>query len=425
MLDLKFVISNINLVIEKLSKRGNDFSFLKDLLPLNHSRKELISQIEMLRFHKNDLSHNINKIQDNYELKEDLFCKEKISKQKIKELEERLSIIDHKIFDILSFVPNIPHFSVPQGTKNKNNSLEVYSFLEPRIFSFPIKNHLELGKQLDILDFKRASKIVGSKFVVAKGLGARLERSLINFMIDTHIQKGYQEIFPPFIVNESSMYATGQLPKFKKELFRLDLDQKDWYLNPTAEVPIINFHRNEILNINQLPIKYVGFTTCFRQEAGASGSNTRGILRQKQFNKIELIQFVEPYFSYKHLEEMLKDSEDILKKLKLPYKVVVLDANDLGFSMAKTYDIEVFFPGQKCYYEIASISNAESFQAIRSNIKFLDSKKISKKYVHTLNGSALAIGRTLAAIIENYQNDDGSVTIPEVLCSYMGTDIIK
>ncbi|MDV3196191.1 MAG: serine--tRNA ligase [Candidatus Phytoplasma stylosanthis] len=424
MLDLKFVISNIDLVLNQLKNRNIDTSFLNKIIDLSSCRKELIFKIEKIRFKKNNLSDIIPKLKQNQQLDNLFFQKEQIEKMKLKELEKKLKELELNISNILYNIPNIYHDSVPIG-KGAENNIEVFRFLEPKKFSFPVKNHVELGKKLDILDFDKAITIVGSKFVVLKGLGAKLERSLINFMLDTHVSRGYKEILPPFIVNEKSVLSSGQLPKFEKELFKLKLDKHNWYLNPTAEVPMINLHRDSIFNFEQLPLKYVGYTTCFRQEAGSAGKYIKGILRQKQFNKVELIQFVDPKNSYVALEQILKDSENILRKLNLPYRIVVLSTGELGFSMSKTYDIEVWIPSQKKYVEIASISNAETFQSRRANIKFISSKKNKKQYLHTLNGSALAIGRTIIAIMENYQDKDGNIILPEVLHSYLGTHLIK
>ncbi|WP_153369136.1 serine--tRNA ligase [Candidatus Phytoplasma sacchari] len=422
MLKLKFVVQNIDLVISKLKRRNDDFSYLKRLINLNEKRKETIFKIEEIRFKQNRFSDEIEKFKKkNASISEILQENKSSVKKELKELEYLLNKIKIEIYEILYKTPNIPHDSVPLG-KNSEDNLEIYRFSTNYKKDFLYKDHTELNKKLGIFDFERATKITGSRFVVLKGMGAKLERSLINFMIDHHIKKGYKEIITPFIVNEKSMFSSGQLPKFKSDLFEININEKKWYLNPTAEVPIINLHRNEILDIKQLPIKYVGFTTCFRQEAGAAGKDTKGIFRQKQFNKVELIQFTEPKNSYKVLEKMLNDSEEILKELKIPYRVVLLSTGDLGFNMSKTYDIEVWMPGQNKYREIASISNAENFQAVRANIKFKN--KEVNEYVHTLNASALAIGRTMIAILENYQNKDGSVTIPKNLVPYMGVNKI-
>ncbi|MDV3166419.1 MAG: serine--tRNA ligase ['Waltheria sp.' little leaf phytoplasma] len=425
MLDIKFILKNIDLVKNKLKNRFVNEDLLDTLIFLYKSKNQLLKKIESIKYFKNQFSRpksNRSFINQNSEsiLDGNIHHEEDLNK-----LQNSLKIIEEKFMNVLYCLPNIPHESVPIG-KSEADNIEVYhSIIKPRYYDFVIKDHLQLGVSLNILDFQKASKIVGSKFVVLKGLGARLERSLINFMIDTHVSNKYFEIIPPFIVNQQSMFATGQLPKFSQDVFKLQLNNYNWYLNPTAEVPTINLHRQEILDIKKLPIKYVSYTTCFREEAGASGKNTKGIWRQKQFNKVELIQFVEPETSYMVLDNMLKDAAVILDKLQLPYRIMMLSTGDLGFSMSKTYDIEVWLPSQQKYCEIASISNAEDFQSRRANIKFKTNLQDKGKLVHTLNGSALAIGRTMAAILENYQNQDGSVIVPIVLQKYLGTDIIK
>ncbi|QTX02766.1 seryl-tRNA synthetase [Candidatus Phytoplasma luffae] len=424
MLDFKFVLENMDLILNKLKNRKIDVSDFKEIIIWSDSRKELIHKIEKIRFNKNNISNSISKLKYNNESYDHLLLKDKNSKKELKQLEIKLKEVENKILSILHNMPNIPHDSIPIGS-NEQDNVEIFRYLEPKKFLFPIKDNVELGQKLDILDFEKAAKITGSKFVVLKGLGAKLERSLINFMIDIHASKGYTEVLPPFIVNEKSMFSTGQLPKFEKEMFKLKSDKNNWYLNPTAEVPIINLHRDTVLKLEQLPLKYVGYTTCFRQEAGAAGKDTKGIFRQKQFNKVELIQFVEPKNSYKALEQMLKDSEFILQKLNLPYRIVVLSTGDLGFSVSKTYDIEVWIPSQGKYCEIASISNSEDFQARRANIKFVSNEKNKKQFLHILNGSALAIGRTMMAIMENFQDENGHIIIPEALHNYFGRKIIK
>jgi seryl-tRNA synthetase len=342
----------------------------------------------------------------------------------IKVLDERLLAIETEINGILAITPNIPNETVPVG-KDEDANVVIRHWGTPRTFDFPVKDHIQLGEALNILDFERAAKITGARFVVDKGLGARLERSLIQFMMDTHgIENDYIECIPPFIVSDKSMYATGQFPKFKEDSFRL-ANTEGWYLNPTAEVPTINLYRDEIIDGAILPLKFVSYTTAFRSEAGSAGRDTRGILRQHQFNKVELIKFAKPEESYDELEKMLKDSESILQKLNIPYRVVALSTGDLGFSMAKTYDIEVWLPGQNTYREIGSISNAEDYQARRGNIRFKRDKNAKTEYVHTLNGSGLAVGRTMIAVIENYQNADGTITVPEALRPYMKVDVIK
>ncbi|MDO8053915.1 serine--tRNA ligase ['Opuntia sp.' phytoplasma] len=425
MLDIKFILKNIDLVKNKLKNRFVNEDLLDTLIVLYKSKNQLLQKIESIKYFKNQSSRpksNRSLINQNSEsiLDGNIHHEENLNK-----LQNSLKIIEEKFINILYCLPNIPHESVPTGESEADNIEVCHSIIKPRCYDFVIKDHLQLGVSLNILDFQKASKIVGSKFVVLKGLGARLERSLINFMIDTHVSNKYFEVIPPFIVNQQSMFATGQLPKFSQDVFKLQSNKYNWYLNPTAEVPTINLHRQEILDIKKLPIKYVSYTTCFREEAGSSGKNTKGIWRQKQFNKVELIQFVEPEKSYMVLDNMLKDATVILDKLQLPYRIMMLSTGDLGFSMSKTYDIEVWLPSQQKYCEIASISNAEDFQSRRANIKFKTHLQDKGKLVHTLNGSALAIGRTMAAILENYQNQDGSVIVPTVLQKYLGTDIIK
>ena len=319
--------------------------------------------------------------------------------------------------------PNLPHPSLPVGKDETANEL-MRTWGEVRKFNFEVQAHWDIGTKLDILDFERAGKITGSRFTVYKGLGARLERAVINLMLDTHTEKhGSKEILPPFMINANSLFGTGQLPKFEQDLFKLR--EFEYYLAPTAEVPVTNLHANEILTNDVLPIKYVAYTPCFRSEAGAAGRDTRGIIRQHQFNKVELVRFTRPEDSYQNLEELTNNAEEILKILKLPYRVVKLSTGDLGFGSAMTYDIEVWLPSYNDYKEISSCSNYEDYQARRASIKFRRDPKGKPEFVHTLNGSGLAVGRTVAAILENYQNEDGSVTVPEALVKYMGTDIIK
>lgn len=425
MLDLKYVIENIDEVYEKLSHRNGDFKYLYDLVTLQDQRKEIIILGEAKKALRNESSKKIGELKRNKQDASHILDQVKDLGDEIKALDEKLSDIETKIFDILANTPNICHESVPVG-KDENENVEIKKVGTPRIFDFKIKDHIELGESLDILDFERAAKITGARFVVDKGLGARLERSLIQFMMDLHSRThNYTEIIPPFIVNEQSMFATGQFPKFKEDSFRLELKDQNYYLNPTAEVPTINLHRDEILDGQLLPIKYCSFTTAFRSEAGSAGRDTRGILRQHQFNKVELIKFTTPESSYDELDQMLLNSEEVLKQLELPYRVVSLCTGDMGFGMAKTYDIEVWVPAQDKYREIGSISNAEDFQARRANIRFKRTKDSKTEYAHTLNGSGLAVGRTMIAIMENYQNKDGSITIPKVLVPYMGVKVIK
>jgi len=425
MLDLKYVTENVEEVIKKLSKRNGDFSYLRELVTLQDQRKQVIVDVESKKALRNEASKKIGELKRNKQDATSVLNDVAHLGDDIKALDEELSIIEEKIFNILAITPNIPHETTPIG-KDESANVEIKKVGSPRVFNFKIKDHTELGEKLNILDFERATKITGTRFVVDKGLGARLERSLIQWMMDLHAHEhNYIEIIPPFIVNEKSMFATGQFPKFKDDAFKVIAGDNAWYLNPTAEVPTINLHRDEIIDGDLLPFNYCAFTTAFRAEAGSAGRDTRGILRQHQFNKVELIKFTKPEDSYAELEKMLLNSEEVLKRLGLPYRVVALSTGDMGFGMAKTFDIEVWLPGQNMYREIGSISNAEDFQARRANIRFKRTKDSKTEYVHTLNGSGLAIGRTMIAIIENYQNEDGTITVPEVLVPYMKVNIIR
>ncbi len=425
MLDLKYVIENIDEVIKKLSTRNGDFMFIRALVNLADKRRVIIMDVEAKKAYRNEISKKIGQLKR--EKKDASVALEEVANigDAIKVLDEELQIVEQKIKDIMDVIPNIPHESTPIG-KDESDNVEIKKWGKPRVFDFPVKDHVVLAEQLGILDFERAAKITGTRFVVDKGLGARLERALISFMMDQHaLIEGYTEIIPPYIVSGESMYATGQFPKFKEDAFKLDLKDSDYYLNPTAEVPTINMHRNEIINGDELTIKYCAYTTAFRSEAGSAGRDTRGILRQHQFHKVELIKFAKPEDSYEELEKMLNDSEMVLQRLKLPYRVVALSTGDLGFGAAKTYDLEVWLPGQDKYREIGSISNDEDFQARRANIRFKRDKEAKTEYVHTLNGSGLAVGRTMIAIMENYQNEDGTITVPEALVPYMKIDVIS
>ncbi|AUD64164.1 serine--tRNA ligase [Tenericutes bacterium MZ-XQ] len=425
MLDLKFVTENIDKVIENLSKRQGDFSYLKELEALQEQRKHIIVDVESKKALRNESSKKIGELKRNKQDATHILEQVKDLGDEIKVMDDKLKEIEEKIFDILAITPNLLHESVPFG-EDETKNVEIRKVGEPKSYDFEVKDHVELGEKLGILDFERAAKITGTRFVVDKGLGARLERSLIQFMMDMHsLNHGYEEVIPPFIVNDKSMYATGQFPKFKEDSFKLELKDQNYYLNPTAEVPTINLYRDEIIDGDLLPIKYCSYTTAFRSEAGSAGRDTKGILRQHQFNKVELIKFTTPESSYDELERMLINSEEVLKQLELPYRVVSLCSGDMGFGMAKTYDLEVWLPGQNKYREIGSISNAEDFQARRANIRFKRTKDSKTEYVHTLNGSGLAVGRTMIAIIENYQNKDGSITVPKALVPYMKVNVIK
>lgn len=424
MLDLKLIRENTEEVIARLSKRGGDYQYLYDVVKKDEERREALHEVESLKAKKNEVSRLIGQYKREGKDIAPIMAEIDDFSSRIKSLDESVTAADQAIREWLLWTPNLPNEEIPVGVDDTEN-VEIKKFMTPTTFDFPIKGHYDLGEKLDILDFNRAGKITGSRFVVYKGLGARLERSLIQWMMDLHAKEhGYTEIIPPYIVNETSMYATGQFPKFKEEAFKL-YDDRNFYLNPTAEVPTINLHRDEVLEVSALPIKYVAYTSAFRQEAGSAGRDTRGILRQHQFNKVELIKFTKPEDSYEELDKMLANSERVLQLLKLPYHVVVLCTGDLGFSMRKTYDIEVWLPSENKYREIGSISNAEDYQARRANIKFRRENDAKLEFVHTLNGSGLAVGRTVIAIMENYQQEDGSIVVPEVLRPYMGVDVIR
>ena len=409
--------------VEKLNQRGGDFSYLYEIPKLQEERKLVIQEVEGLKAKRNELSKLIGQYKREQKPIENLLKEVEDAKVLIPSLEEKLSTLEFRMFELLSITPNIPSDDVPVG-KDETFNVEIKKWGTIRSFDFEIKDHVVLGESLGILDFERATKITGPRFVVDKGLGARLERSLIQFMMDLHaFEHGYKEIIPPYIVNEKSMFGTGQFPKFKEDAFKLE--GFDWYLNPTAEVPTINLYRDEIIDMNELPIKYVAYTSAFRSEAGSAGRDTKGILRQHQFNKVELIKFTTPEDSNEEHLKMLQNSEKVLQLLNIPYRVITLSTGDMGFGMIKTYDIEVWLPGQNMYREIGSISNAGDFQARRANIRFKRNKEARTEFVHTLNGSGLAVGRTMIAIMENYQNADGTITIPDVLVPYMKTNLIK
>ncbi len=416
MLELKFVRNNPEKVREMLAKRHTEVD-MDRLEALDKERRELIAKVEALNSEKKKLGKEIGRLKKSGEDASGVMEEMKKISEEVKSLEESLNKIEEEYFAIMKTIPNLIHPSVPVG-EDESANVEVRRWGEPSCFTFKAKPHWEIGEQLDIIDFERAAKITGSRFAVMKGAGAKLERALINFMLDTHSKKGYREVLPPFIVNGKTMYGTGQLPKFEEDLFKLCTD-KDYYLIPTAEVPITNLHAGETLSYEDLPLKYCAYTPCFRAEAGSYGRDVRGLIRQHQFNKVELVKFAHPDNSYEELESLTKDAEYILQQLGLPYRVVVLCSGDLGFSAAKTYDIEVWIPSQNTYREISSCSNFEDFQARRAGIKFKD-RDGKKRFVHTLNGSGLAVGRTVVAIIENYQNEDGSITVPDVLVPYMG-----
>lgn len=420
MLDIKFVRDNLDLIEKILSQRqmSFDLSYFKSL---DEKRRTLIKKTEDLRAEKNNLSQLIGKKKKEGSNETELdILKQKVNNisEEIKILEQELNDIENEHRQLVLSIPNIPHSSVPIG-KNSEDNVVIRAYGEPRKFNFEPKPHWEIGETLDIIDFQRAGKLTGARFSILKKHGARLERAIINFMLDLHTNKhGYIEMLPPFIVNKESMTGTGQLPKFAEDLFKLE--NWDYYLIPTAEVPVTNYFRDEIIPEEKLPIYFTAYTPCFRAEAGSYGKDTKGLIRQHQFDKVELVKFVHPDKSYEELEKLTNDAERVLQELELPYRVVILCTGDLGFSSAKTYDIEVYLPSYNGYKEISSCSNFEDFQARRMNIKYRPKGSKKAEYIHTLNGSGLAVGRTLAAILENYQNEDGSVTVPEALKKYMG-----
>ncbi len=422
MLDLKFVREHLDQVKSALEKRGSQLS-LDQFLELDEKRRRLIQQIEELRNKRNTVSQQIGKIKKEGGDASSLISEMKQVGEEIKGLQAQLDTVEDEIQKIMLSIPNIPHESVPVG-KDEEDNVVVKRWGDIPEFSFKPLPHWEIGEKTGILDFKRAAKITGSRFVVYMGLGAMLERALINFMLDLHRKRhGYTEVMPPVIVNSASLFGTGQLPKFEEDLFRLNF--KDYFLIPTAEVPVTNLHRDEILGEDELPKYYASYTPCFRSEAGSYGRDVKGIVRQHQFNKVELVKFVKPETSYDELEALLMDAEEVLQFLEIPYRVVTLCTGDLGFSAAKTYDIEVWLPGQDRFCEISSCSNFEDFQARRANIRYRPKGNKKSRFVHTLNGSGLAVGRTVVAVLENYQMEDGSVRIPKALLPYMdNTEII-
>ncbi len=417
MLDPNLIREKPDFVKEQIQKKNADPSLIDRFLEVDAKRKELVKETDMLRHERKTLSQEIGKLLAQKKDVSELKARVKEIAGKIKENEKILSNFEEEYRDILLRIPNIPDPSVHYG-KDESENIVVKRWGDVRNFDFEPKPHWEIAENLDIIDFKRGAKISGARFYVLKGLGAKLERALISFMIDLHVEKhGYREIFPPFLINRASMIGTGQLPKFEEDMYHTDKD--DLFLDPTAEVPVTNLHRDEILSEDDLPIKYVAYTACFRREAGAAGRDTRGIIRVHQFNKVEMVRFVKPEESMKHLEELLDNAEDVLRTLNLPYQLKKMCTGDLGFTAAIKFDPEVYMPYQDKYVEISSCSNFKDFQARRANIRYR-AKDGSLHYVHTLNGSGLAVGRTMAAILENYQEKDGSVVIPEPLRKYMG-----
>jgi seryl-tRNA synthetase len=416
MLDGKFLRENLVAVEERLGTRGGTVS-LDGFKKFDSQRRELLQEGEKLKALRNSVSDEISRIGDK-SLAQDRILEMREVSRKIKTIDEKLREVEEFLKDCLLTIPNLPHLSTPIGNSEADN-VEIRKWGEIPQFTFTPKPHWEIGESLEILDFERGARLTGARFTLCKGAGARMERALINFMLDLHTGRHkYVEMLPPFMVNRESMIGTGQLPKFEEDLFRLD--GVDYFLIPTAEVPVTNIHRGEILKASDLPIRYTAYTPCFRKEAGSYGKDTRGYIRQHQFNKVELVKFAHPDESYRELDFLLADAEEVLQLLELPYRVVELCTADLGFSAAKTFDIEVWLPSQNTYREISSCSNFEDFQARRASIRFRDNEKAKPEYVHTLNGSGLAVGRTVVAILENYQQADGSVKIPEALRIYMG-----
>jgi seryl-tRNA synthetase len=423
MLDLSYLRDNIEAARERLGHRGFSLD-VETFQQLDGERKNLIQDVERLRQRRNTASDDIARLVrekvDTTEKRNDM----KLVSQQIKEMEESLRMVEEKLHQFAAALPNLPDRNVPVGLTDEQN-VEVRRFGEPPSFDFEPKAHWDLGPALGILDSERATKITGSRFPLLAGSGARLERALINFMLDIHTKEhGYQEIVPPFMANSKSLFGTSQLPKFEEDLFKVR--DTDYYLVPTAEVPVTNIYRDEIINGEQLPIKFTAYTPCFRSEAGSYGKDVRGIFRQHQFNKVELVKFTRQEDSDAELESLVKNAEEILKRLKLAYRVVIHSTGDMGFAASKSYDLEVWLPGQKAYREISSCSNFEDFQARRANIRYRPASGEKVRFAHTLNGSGLAIGRTWIAIIENYQQKDGSVVIPEALRRYLdGQDVIR
>ena len=426
MLDLNFVRDNLPLVEEKLRQRGMDpLTVLKDFREVDTQRRQAITEAETLKARRNRASEDIGKLKKSGQDASALMAETKDVREQIQTREKTAADLDARLGEILCGIPNIPHPSVPVGSSAEQN-LEVRRWGRTPQFDFTPKPHWELGEQLRVLDLERAVKLTGARFAVYWDLGAKLERALANFMLDLHTREhGYTEVLPPYLVNSDSMYGTGQLPKFAADLFRVPHGDKDLWLIPTAEVPVTNLYRDETLDAARLPISLTAYTPCFRSEAGSYGKDVRGIIRQHQFQKVELVKFARPENSYDEHEKLTRDAEQILQKLGLHYRVVTLCTGDMGPSAAKTYDIEVWLPGQKLFREISSCSNFEAYQARRANIRYRPEGKNKPEFVHTLNGSGLAVGRTWIAIVENYQQADGSVVIPEVLRPYMGAERIR
>ncbi|HXL03536.1 MAG TPA: serine--tRNA ligase [Bacillota bacterium] len=418
MLDIKTIREDPKLVKDSLVRRGEDSSVVDMLLLCDEERRKLVYEVEKLKQRRNEVSSEIAKMKREDQDTKGAILEMREVGERIKEMDDTIRQMEKKISDILLSIPNIPHESVPYG-KDESENVEVRRWREPRSFDFEPKAHWDIGVNLGILDFERASKISGARFTVLRGAGARLSRALVAFMIDLHTgEHGYTEIYPPVLVNTESMIGTGQLPKFAEDMFHCE--GTDYYLIPTAEVPVTNLYRDEILSADDLPIYHVAYSACFRAEAGSAGRDTRGLIRQHQFDKVELVKFVKPGTSYDELEKLVGNAEEVLRRLELPYRVVMMCTGDVGFAAAKKYDPEVWMPSYGRYVEISSCSNFEDFQARRANIRYRSEPGAKPEYVHTLNGSGVAVGRTIAAILENYQEADGSVVVPEALRPYMG-----
>ncbi|NLT48252.1 MAG: serine--tRNA ligase [Clostridiales bacterium] len=423
MLDIKKIREDFEEVKQKVESRGQGDFGIARVIELDTRRRELLADVEAKKSRQNADSKEIPKLKKEGKDVTALLAEMKALSEEIKQMDAQVGLIEEELQDALLNIPNTPNENVPVGVSDEDN-VEVRRWGEPKSVDFEQKAHWDVGGDLDILDFERATKIAGTRFTVYKGLGARLERSVMNFMLDLHTgEHGFTEILPPFMVNRDAMTGTGQLPKFEEDMFHVPA--KDFFLIPTAEVPVTNLLMNEILDGDKLPIYYTAYTPCFRKEAGSAGRDTRGLIRQHQFNKVELVKFCKPEDSYKELESLTAAAEEVLKRLEIPYRVVRLCTGDLGFSSAMTYDIEVWMPSYGRYVEISSCSNFESYQARRANIRFRREAGSKTEFVHTLNGSGLAVGRTTAAILENYQQADGSVIVPEALRPYMGIDVIR
>ncbi|GIN74350.1 serine--tRNA ligase [Bacillus sp. J14TS2] len=424
MLDMKYLREHFPEIKAKLKHRGEDLTDLDQFEALDQKRRETIIRVEQLKSKRNEVSQQIAKMKREKQNADEVILEMRQVGDEIKGLDQILREVEEKLGDLLLSIPNIPHESVPVG-ETEDDNVDIRQWGDIRSFDFEPQPHWDIADQLGILDFERAAKVTGSRFVYYKGLGAKLERALISFMMDLHAEEhGYEEMLPPYMVNRTSMTGTGQLPKFEEDAFLIE--SEDYFLIPTAEVPVTNYHRDEILDGSQLPLNYVAYSACFRSEAGSAGRDTRGLIRQHQFNKVELVKFVKPEDSYQELEILTGHAEKVLQLLKLPYRVLSMCTADLGFTAAKKYDLEVWLPSYNTYREISSCSNFEAFQARRANIRFRPESGAKPQHVHTLNGSGLAIGRTVAAILENYQQEDGTVIIPEVLRPYMrNREVIK